>query len=51
MSTKHHILARVDSGLKGSDNRGVRTGASGSDVDGVLSKADVERSRTGAGSH
>lgn len=39
------ILARVDSGLKGSDNRGVRTRASGSDVDGVLSEDDVERLR------
>jgi hypothetical protein len=39
------ILARLDSALKKSDDRGVPTGASGRDVDGVLSEADVERLR------
>jgi hypothetical protein len=39
------VLARVDAGLKNSDDRGVRIGASGSDVDGVLSDDDLERLR------
>ncbi len=40
------ILARVDADLARSDNRGVRTGATGGDVDGVLTDDDIERLRT-----
>jgi DNA helicase IV len=37
------ILARVDAALKKSDDHAPATGATGRDVDGVLSEADVER--------
>jgi len=37
------ILAKVDAGLARSDDRGVRTGATGADVDGTLTEEDVER--------
>lgn len=39
------ILARVDAGLAKSDNRGIRTGATGSDVDGTMTDDDIERLR------
>ena len=39
------VLARVDSGLKSADDRAAPTGATGSDVDGVLSEADLEQLR------
>ncbi|WP_265447601.1 HelD family protein [Flexivirga meconopsidis] len=40
------ILARVDAGLQRADDRGVRTGATGSDVDGGLTDQDVDRLRS-----
>lgn len=39
------ILGKVDAGLAHSDDRAVRGGATGSDIDGVLSDEDLERLR------
>ncbi len=39
------ILAKVDTGLAKSDDRGALIGATGSDVDGTLTEADIERLR------
>jgi hypothetical protein len=43
------ILAKVDAGQSRSDDRGVRTMASGTDVDGSLTDEDIERLRTRIG--
>ncbi|MDQ0644004.1 HelD family protein [Microbacterium murale] len=39
------ILAGVDAGLERSDDRAATTGATGAEVDGVLSEEDIERLR------
>jgi len=39
------VLGRLDAALAASDDRAVHTGATGSDVDGVLSDADLEALR------